>query len=214
MPPKKGLGGKKGKGKAPQPPVKRPRPRHDSSSDEGERPDIAAFMARLQAAELERGIIPPPDTIISSSGAGGSGRPHTRRQTHESMWASVAARLDAIEASSSHTPPGPELTSGQDGSVNNQTQPLPGVPDNPPATIATQPPPGTWPPLMSGSEISGTSPLGKINTGGHAEEVMGDWQLEIETAMWQSLAPSTRAAYKKASSEFHLFRDNMQLPQI
>ncbi|XP_062986094.1 uncharacterized protein LOC134401275 [Elgaria multicarinata webbii] len=66
------------------------------------------------------------------------------RQPIRAQQGSMPSRLHPVTP-----PPGPELTSGQDGSVNNQTQPLPGIPDNPPATIATQPPPGTWPPLMS-----------------------------------------------------------------
>ncbi|XP_062987668.1 uncharacterized protein LOC134402235 isoform X1 [Elgaria multicarinata webbii] len=121
MPSKKGIGGKKGKGKAPRPPAKRTRSRSGSSSDDGDRPDFSAFLARLQAAELERGIVSPQVVPSPATGTGGVGRSLTRKQSQERLWSSISARLDAIEASSSSNAQSQPHSNREDTSNTPQT---------------------------------------------------------------------------------------------
>ncbi|XP_062987669.1 uncharacterized protein LOC134402235 isoform X2 [Elgaria multicarinata webbii] len=203
MPSKKGIGGKKGKGKAPRPPAKRTRSRSGSSSDDGDRPDFSAFLARLQAAELERGIVSPQVVPSPATGTGGVGRSLTRKQSQERLWSSISARLDAIEASSSSNAQSQPHSNREDTSNTPQT-PASGPSVAMPAN-SNQLSPGILQPPLSGRKISGAGPLGEVTSRSYASGIMGDWQEEVDAALWQSLAPRTRAAYRKANREFQIF---------
>ncbi|XP_062972038.1 uncharacterized protein LOC134392018 isoform X2 [Elgaria multicarinata webbii] len=99
MPPKKGLGGTKGKGKAPRSQPKRVRHRDDSSEEELD-PQVAALLAKVQALERSRGIDPTPIAHPQPRSA----RPReTRNQTQANLIQSLAARIEAIEPQPART---------------------------------------------------------------------------------------------------------------
>ncbi|XP_062982763.1 uncharacterized protein LOC134398982 isoform X2 [Elgaria multicarinata webbii] len=101
MPPKKGLGGAKGKGKAPRTQAKRVRHRDDSPDEELD-PQVAALIAKVQALERSRGVaVSAPAVNPQTTGVR---QRHTRRQTQADLLQSLAARIEAIE------PQRPQLT--------------------------------------------------------------------------------------------------------
>ncbi|XP_062973745.1 uncharacterized protein LOC134392912 [Elgaria multicarinata webbii] len=201
MPPKKGLGGAKGKGKAPRTQAKRVRHRDDSSDEELD-PQVAALIAKVQALERSRGVaVSAPAVNPQTTGVR---QHHTRRQTQADLLQSLAARIEAIE------PQRPQLTEqsplpDQAGTCDINED-VPSGPQTQTASDGIQPaaPIPTAP--NAGSALPRPGTLGASAAGTHAPIPMGHWQLEIERAVWQSIAPSTRASYQRAGKEFHAFR--------
>ncbi|XP_062972037.1 uncharacterized protein LOC134392018 isoform X1 [Elgaria multicarinata webbii] len=195
MPPKKGLGGTKGKGKAPRSQPKRVRHRDDSSEEELD-PQVAALLAKVQALERSRGIDPTPIAHPQPRSA----RPReTRNQTQANLIQSLAARIEAIE-------PQPARTEEQLDTSARDTIMCSAEPSF--SRQQTQAPPeGTQhttivPALQnSGAALQRPGTMGAPAAGAHASCPVGHWQREVERAVWQSVAPSTKASYQRADCE-------------
>ena len=155
MPPKKGLAGPKGKGKAPRPTAKRSRLRVEISSDEEMDPNLTLLLNRLQAMEKDKGIIPTP--MATQPRLGGS-RHRTRKQVQDNLWQSLSARLDAIEASSSSSPNQQEIRESEpttiDSSLAEHSQQL----QSNPAVIP--PPVPTAPSIIQGTSLGPGAGMG------------------------------------------------------
>ncbi|XP_062982762.1 uncharacterized protein LOC134398982 isoform X1 [Elgaria multicarinata webbii] len=194
MPPKKGLGGAKGKGKAPRTQAKRVRHRDDSPDEELD-PQVAALIAKVQALERSRGVaVSAPAVNPQTTGVR---QRHTRRQTQADLLQSLAARIEAIE------PQRPQLTEqsplpDQAGTCGINED-VPSGPQTQTASDGIQPAaPIPTAPNAAGWVLSRPGTLGASAAGTHDPIPMGHWQLEIERAVWQSIAPSTRTSYQRA----------------
>ncbi|XP_061489507.1 uncharacterized protein LOC133387832 isoform X3 [Rhineura floridana] len=192
MPPKKGQGGPKGKGRAPRAEGRCPPPAAEDGG-QGEGMPWTAILARLEA--LERGSAQPAP--------GRTKEPPPKRPRDKALRpvgganaaaiTSILARLDALEA-------------GPNGAAARVPRAEAGPALSSHAAPGPQPMHGPSADNIVDGEISPAGAVGKGSAGRGTPSAMGDWRTESERAISLSVAPSTLASYQGAGRDLASFR--------
>ncbi|XP_067326779.1 integrase/recombinase xerD homolog [Anolis sagrei] len=217
MPPRKNVGGPKGKGPAKKAPAKRPLPPSVSSSeDEGvSAADLDALAARVIDLEKSRGLTSPA-----------AGQRPARDASKAARFKALLSRVSSLEADREARAQGQVVPTliPQPTTVERPVPPAPEEPQHPlQLEIAVQTPVPTAPiettlartiPSTSAADgaFSTSSAQRRPLPGTHARPSLAGWDDELIRGMAMALAPNSRKAYLRTVREFIDFRNYYNLP--